>query len=507
MALPIQSELRELWEYLTPHERAELDRLLATTKPAIWIPQEGPQRQAYESDADEVWYGGAGMGGKSDLEIGLSLTRHERSLILRARFDDLEYLENRSLKILAEAGISYGWNGQKHRLVFDRDGGDVEVYFGYLAAEDDWERYAGRPFDLICYDEVTQMLRLPVRTLAGWNRTTTKGQRVRRVYTFNPPSPGQGIWVYDEINAWLAYIFPDQFDHPNPAAPNETRWFAPEGDEVREVDGPGIILVNDLPVEPFSRTFIPAKVSDNKYADEAQYRRSLQSVPEPKRSQMLYGDMAAGMNDDEWQLIPTAWVLAAQERWKAGKPDGAKLSGLGIDVARGGDDNTVIAAGYDWWVAELSTIPGKLTPNGQSVVDAIERMYESIEDLGRVPECIDVVGVGAAPYDKARESGHRIYAVQAAGASTRRTRAGLGFVNQRAEMLWDLRDALDPDGEVRLALPSDRLLVPEITSIRWRESPRGIKIEDKDDIKKRLGRSPDRAEAVALLLKALRKSR
>jgi hypothetical protein len=42
-----------------------------------------PQRRAYDSPADILGYGGAAGGGKSDLLLGLAITRHERSLLLR----------------------------------------------------------------------------------------------------------------------------------------------------------------------------------------------------------------------------------------------------------------------------------------------------------------------------------------------------------------------------------------------------------------------------------------
>ena len=49
----------------------------------IWTPNPGAQSEAYFSDADEVGYGGEAGGGKSFLLVGLALTAHKRSLILR----------------------------------------------------------------------------------------------------------------------------------------------------------------------------------------------------------------------------------------------------------------------------------------------------------------------------------------------------------------------------------------------------------------------------------------
>jgi hypothetical protein len=69
-----------------------------------------------------------------------------------------------------------------------------------------------------------------------------------------------------------------------------------------------------------SRTFIPSRVSDNPYLMGTGYMTQLQSLPEPLRSQMLYGDFHAGVQDDPWQVIPTAWVEAAMARWKRPRP-------------------------------------------------------------------------------------------------------------------------------------------------------------------------------------------
>jgi hypothetical protein len=74
------------------------------------------------------------------------------------------------------------------------------------------------------------------------------------------------------------------------------------------------------------------------------------------------------------------------------------------------------------------------------------------------------------------------------------------MANLRAEMYWRLKEALDPaNGEV-LLLPDDRKLATELCSIRWKPTGSGkAQVEAKIDIKKRLGRSTDRADAVAML--------
>jgi hypothetical protein len=77
----------------------------------------------------------------------------------------------------------------------------------------------------------------------------------------------------------------------------------------------------------------------------------------------------------------------------------------------------------------------------------------------------------------------------------------LRFVNLRASMYWRLRALLDPEGgseETRLALPPDGELLRDLATVRYELQVAGVKVESKDDIRKRLGRSPDAGDAVAL---------
>ena len=78
---------------------------------------------------------------------------------------------------------------------------------------------------------------------------------------------------------------------------------------------------------PRSRTFFFRHTGDNPHYDET-YLAVLQSMPEPERSRLLYGNFAAEATADPWQVIPTAWVKLAQQRWLKEKPD-MPLSGVG----------------------------------------------------------------------------------------------------------------------------------------------------------------------------------
>jgi hypothetical protein len=219
-------------------------------------------------------------------------------------------------------------------------------------------------------------------------------------------------------------------------------------------------------------------------------------VPEPLRSQMLYGDFQAGISDDPWQVIPTAWVDAAQARWKKldKKP---RMDSLGVDVARGGKDKTTIARRHEgMWFDEPLTYPGKDTPDGPTVAGLVLAASRD-----RAPIHLDVIGVGASPYDFLNQAGQPVIGVNVAESARGMDKSGrLKFANQRSELWWRMREALDPANNTGIALPPSRELAQELCTPKWRMQGMTIYVESRDDIVSRIGRSPDLASAYILAL-------
>ena len=112
---------------------------------------------------------------------------------------------------------------------------------------------------------------------------------------------------------------------------------------------------------PLSYSFIPGRLDDNPFLADTDYRKRLQNLPGALRAQLLHGDFLAGREDDEWQAIPTAWIRAAQERWKADGGAGLAMTAIGVDVAQGGGDKSVLAARHGSWYAPLARKPGAET--------------------------------------------------------------------------------------------------------------------------------------------------
>lgn len=72
-------EVLERLKSLSPEELKAVEHdVMAATKDMLWVPNPGPQTDAYYCDADELFYGGQAGGGKSALINGLAVTSHER---------------------------------------------------------------------------------------------------------------------------------------------------------------------------------------------------------------------------------------------------------------------------------------------------------------------------------------------------------------------------------------------------------------------------------------------
>lgn len=471
--------------YLTEAEIAELDKLTSDGVP-IWTPLEGPQTMAMDSQADIVGYGGAAGGGKTDLEIGLALTEHQRAIIYRKEGKQVQAIIDRVEEII---GTRKGYNSQSNvwRLP---DGRILE--FGGLANPNDHKKYQGRPHDLKCFDEATEIPEHQVRFLMGWKRSNKADQRIRVLMAFNPPTTSDGRWVIGFFAPWL------DTKHANPAKPGELRWFTtdPKTGKDVELESGDPIEINGEMVKPQSRTFIPAKVEDNIYYMESGYKATLQSLPEPLRSQMLKGDFQAGMEEDPWQVIPETWVQAAMDRWQE-PTEKVTMDSMGVDVARGGKDKTIISCRHGNWFAPLIDYPGTETPDGPMTAGLVIK-----ERRDQAPVHIDVVGWGSSPYDFLVQNNVQAIPINGAegakiGKVYETSKEGeMRFANKRSMVIWRMREALDPANGELIQLPPDDDLRKDLCAAKWSFTKQGITVESKDDIIKRIKRSPDRGDAV-----------
>lgn len=215
-------------------------------------------------------------------------------------------------------------------------------------------------------------------------------------------------------------------------------------------------------------------------------------------------------------LVKRVWIERAHEAYRKGAlEEDARWTRctLGVDPARLGPDRTVVCWRQgpvvrdfrSWRGLDTMETAGRIldylktllrsTPGVKTVVvdevglggGVLDRLKETCRDLKRY---IDTDGVEVTNPRRPRAEGFQ------AGAKAPNSDR---FVNARAQAFWRVRKLLE---EERLALPPDADgLAEELIETRVRFGSDGrTKIEPKEDLKRRLGRSPDLADALAVSL-------
>lgn len=205
-------------------------------------------------------------------------------------------------------------------------------------------------------------------------------------------------------------------------------------------------------------------------------------------------------------LIPYEWVALANKKYEAivethGEdyiPD--EDLHLGVDVAGMGRDSSFLAPRYGNFMRKL---------RGHQSAGKADHMKVAGMVVNELGKCltenawalIDTIGEGAGVFSRLQELGIK-------GATSCKFSEGpngntditgqYSFANMKAFLYWSMRDWLNPKNGYNPALPPDDLLTEEMTAIKWHYTSSGsIIMEPKDELKKRIGRSPDRLDSVA----------
>jgi hypothetical protein len=130
-----------------------------------------------------------------------------------------------------------------------------------------------------------------------------------------------------------------------------------------------------------------------------------------------------------------------------------------------------------------------------STVETAARVLVEMDRLGLSKDhtvTVDEPGLGGGVIDVLREMGVRTRGYNGGAVPLQAEK----FRNRRAESFWGLRRMLER-GEI--ALPPDAKLADELCAMRWSIGLDGkVQIEAKDELRARIGRSPDRSDAVAM---------
>lgn len=193
-------------------------------------------------------------------------------------------------------------------------------------------------------------------------------------------------------------------------------------------------------------------------------------------------------SSSDMQLIPTDWVENAQKREEFYTLDDPLI--LGLDIARGGEDDNVIWArrGKDARSIPPLIIPGSETRDSMRLVG---RVVTHVQQLNPDAVFVDSTGVGGPVADRLRQLGVNAIDVNFASKAMNSS----DYANMRGEMWCKMKEDL----KTSLAIPDDKYLYRELIAPEYHyDISNRILLEKKDDIKKRLKYSPDRADALAL---------
>lgn len=200
-------------------------------------------------------------------------------------------------------------------------------------------------------------------------------------------------------------------------------------------------------------------------------------------------------------LIRLEWCEEAAKRTEPAFRVGLKAKGVDVAQSENGDQGAIA----DWQGATLLGVRAFACPNatelGRNVWAEARRDKLRPEYIG-----VDAVGVGAATANALAElSENRVQNLMSGSSAVPHTaRAPDGsrydwapdanvFSNLRGQMYWQMRE------DLRLglvALPNDPALFLELTTPTFTTKNGKTIVEAKDEIRKRLGKSPDRADAV-----------
>jgi hypothetical protein len=182
------------------------------------------------------------------------------------------------------------------------------------------------------------------------------------------------------------------------------------------------------------------------------------------------------------QLISTESVEKCQKYEAEGWEMLPKV--MGVDVARFGENSSTICIRQGRKVSPIIVLPK------MDLMNTAHHVAEAIKRERPIQIFVDGSGIGAGVVDRLRQLNFSVVDVNGGNSSINPR-----FLNKRAEMWWELKEAIDG----LMELPPDGQLRDELTCIEYDYTDKGrIRLDRKSDIMEEHGFSPDRADALAL---------
>jgi hypothetical protein len=236
-------------------------------------------------------------------------------------------------------------------------------------------------------------------------------------------------------------------------------------------------------------------------------RRMLDKYKSPEHP--LYQSRARGRSPQQPReaLIRWDWLVAARDRKLEERIDKNGLrvhvpkeysgyKALGVDVANSEEgDKAAIAEGVG---SVCLKVTAEQCPDANLLGDHVAARIRS-ESINPACVGVDGVGVGAGTVNELKRQGITCIDIQSGETAEPVTDRGVemveSFNNLRSQMWWQLRvDLQDPHST--LCLPDDEELYADLMMQKWEPINGKIVVQSKRDVKKKLGRSPNKGDAL-----------
>lgn len=405
---------------------------------------------------DQILWGGAAGGGKTHLGcswLAISAIRYNGSRWLLGR-EELKAIKQSTLLTLFDVMAQFNIKRDQHYVYKEQDGivrfaNGSDIYLRELKEEPSdpmFEKLGSTEFTGAFIDEAGQITRKARDIVITRLRYKIDqfGVIPKLLMTCNPTKN----WLYDEFYA--PYV---------------------DGSLDR------------------SRVFIPALVTDNPFLPK-KYIENLENLSDESEIQRLrYGNW--DYEDDPQQLISGDMVQQAKAKeitFDRFQFQNAKRC-IGIDVAREGDDRTVILAIRGNKVVQYKVFQGK------SLVETFNLAKWMSDITGIKTFAVDDTGLGGGVTDQLIAAGYDVLPVK---FGAKPLKDGSRFKNLKAELFWFLRTKMK---EGKLDIPDERDF-DELMTIRYEidTSDSRIAIVSKQKMKAKGYKSPDVADALAIAL-------
>jgi hypothetical protein len=232
------------------------------------------------------------------------------------------------------------------------------------------------------------------------------------------------------------------------------------------------------------RDFWATKVVDARTVegtDKATYQQIIDEYgPDSSQAYVeVYGQFPDA-GDDQFIGLQVVEDAMAREKYK----DNSAPIIVGVDPARFGADNTVIAVRQGRDIVTLKRY------KGDDTMTVVGHVIEAIDEYKPALVVIDEGGLGAGIVDRLKEQRYKIKGVNFGN----RSKNPMMYGNLRAQMWGDMREWLKT-----ASIPSDRFLKTDLISPMMKPDSKGaIFLESKKDMKSRGLASPDAADAIAV---------